>query len=216
MARFFNKPKHFLYLGIILGASIGVISGLKSGNLVGDLIIGLILGGVLGYYVSLFRKGPLNESTLSHVESLRKYPFKYMVAIIELMKNNKNVRLGQVREVSGACTPDALETLDMMQFLTVQGQVIKVDNKWKFTPRTHGRISEPKRISYLSTFLDLINILEKDDRDFTDLQQLNIVPPSDLEEYLQFLSILTAQGIVRKKVNPIDILTQRGRIYCES
>lgn len=216
MARLFKKPKHFQFLGIILGLIIGIISGIRSGNFVEDLFIGLILGGVLGYYVSLSSKGPLNESTLSHVESLRKFPFKYMIAIIELMKNNKNVTLGQVRKASGACTPDALETLDMMQFLTAKGQVIKADNKWKITPQTHEKILEPKRISYLSTFVALINNLEKGARDLTDLEKLNIIPTSDLEEYLQFLSIITAQGIVRKKVNPIDILTQQGRIYFES
>jgi hypothetical protein len=130
------------------------------------------------------------------------------------LKKDEKVTLGQIRAVSGACTPDALETLEMMQFLTAQGKIVKIENKWRKITSTEIPL-EPKRISYLETVLALMNNLNMKERDLAELKKLDIVPSSHLEEYLRFLSVVTSKGIVRRKINSINTLTQRGRIYLE-
>lgn len=210
------NPRQSQILGVVIGGVFGVYLGWGTEAFITNFIFALFLGTALGYYVSLGQKGSINVDYLSPLEALRKFPYKYMLAIISIIGNSENpVTLRQIRKVSGACAPDARETMNFLSFLTSRGKIIHSSRGWVKIPPSPQMIplTPPKRSWLIVPVLQIVDSLVDSPKALSELHQIHNLKTEDLEEYLIFLSKISAKGIIRGKISLPGTFAQTGKWY---
>ncbi len=136
------------------------------------------------------------------MSKLQKFPFKSMISIINyLHANNKSegIDIYNIMDASNACYPDTSEVVQMLSYLTSFGQVQNTNNGWICTNKQEFTSKILFRERYLNEIILIISNLSDQPTNVSNLNNITEnIDKDELEEYLSFLTKITAFGIVKK------------------
>ena len=143
--------------------------------------------------------------------NLEYYPYKYMLAMVNTLTPT-GVTLKEIRSASGACTPDSVEIMKMLKYLTSHGTVLQENNSYQLKERPEFQFSRPRRIRLIhelnSLLIELSNSPQTVEELVNKMDWAN--SQSELQSYLDFLVQITARGLIQGNVSLLGRLMQRG------
>ncbi|UCG89998.1 MAG: hypothetical protein JSU57_05925 [Candidatus Heimdallarchaeota archaeon] len=134
-----------------------------------------------------------------------KFPFKWMLNIIEALESEESLSSLQIARVIRVCVPDAKEVTQMLQYMTSFGKIIlDLDGKWKITLKKEAStppLPTEFRFKYIKTLAEIIKILHKRSQSVSELAQKTSHEIDDIQEALEFLALITGKGKVQLTKN---------------
>ena len=136
--------------------------------------------------------------------NLKKYPFKYMIAMVNASSNgdkaDKAVSLADLRQATGACYLDAKEVLLFLEYITSFGIITQNDSKWAIeTPKEAIKLKKPRMYHYLDEIVGIIELLDSVPKTIDVLARETELDNEILDSLLSFLSSITSAGYLSRK-----------------
>lgn len=137
-----------------------------------------------------------------------------MIPIVKsLAASDESLNIYEIQRVSRSCFSDTNEVTQMLSFLTSFGKVSETSEGWIKENKSDQKPSKPRRFYYLKDIYSILSELSEE----KPLECGNLAEKIHIEaklvlEYLEFLSIITNIGTVRKEGNNYP-LSYRIRQY---
>lgn len=130
---------------------------------------------------------------------LYKFPFKWMVTIINTLEEGKTLSSYNISRKIGSCVADSREVTRMLYYLTSFGKIVSnSSNEWKIlVSKKNDDIPKNFRFKYIEDLIVLIQNLNDNFRSINDLASELSQNEGDIREMLSLLFKITQKGQIK-------------------